>query len=147
MATVKKVKVNLKKPTQFKVRAAGKWDTIYSHTFTNWYENYSFPEMKNYNGLREFQETSYDSADTLDFSQTVLPWRWDYSHALSTNRYCLMPIGTTYNNIRGLDYSYNFEVVGSPTIDNQTKIVSGFSADNYMKTPTALDLNGNTWIC
>ena len=36
-------------------------------------------------------------------------------------------------------YSYNFDVVGTPTIDNTTEVVSGFSSSNYLITPDAFD--------
>lgn len=36
-------------------------------------------------------------------------------------------------------YFYNFDVVGAPTIDNTTEVVSGFSTSNYIKAPDTFD--------
>lgn len=144
MSTTKSFKAYKGMPTPVKARAAGKWD--YKNVLVYTTENQDISvNMSNYNGLSMDFEKSYQSGDKVDFSNTVLPWKWDYSTSLSTNRYCLMPVGTTYDNIVGLDYVYNFDVIGSPTIDNDTFVVSNFSSSNYLKLQNPFNPKNNTF--
>lgn len=43
------------------------------------------------------------------------------------------------------DYSYNFYSIGSPTFDKNTGIVSGFSANDYIRLEKPFNPKNNTW--
>ena len=131
-------------PYQVRVRADGKWDFTGNQTFTTAGQEY-FATMETYDGLSMDYIESYQSSDKVDFSNTVLPWKWQYSSAMSTNRYCLMPMGQNYENVTQVEYIYNFDVIGSPTINNETKVVSGFSTSNYLKLKEPFNPQSNTW--
>ena len=141
MSTKKNVKVNLNNPTKIKCRAPGKWDKITSHTFTDWDQTYSI-QMENYNGFNYSQEESFESPNKFNFSNTQLPWKWDYNFKLSTSKYCLMPVngGSTIT-----DYSYNFNVVGNIQINNTTKVVSNFSPNSWIISCDNFSPNNKNW--
>lgn len=132
MSTTENFNVYKGLPYQVRARAVGQYDYTASQTFTTEGQAVNV-SMTAYDGLDMGYEESYQSADKVDFSNTVLPWKWQYSTALLTNRYCLMPVGTTYENVTWLGYAYNFDVIGSPTINDETKVVSGFSDSNMIK--------------
>ena len=144
MSTTKNFQAYKGMPTPVKARATGKWDYRNVLVYTTENQNISV-NMSNYDGLSMNYEKSYQSGDKVDFSNTVLPWKWDYSTSLSTSRYCLMPIGTTYNNITTLGYDYNFNVIGSPTINNDTMVVSNFSTSNYLQLQTPFNPGNDIW--
>lgn len=127
-----------------KARSAGKYDYKSNQTFNTDGQTVNF-SMTDYDGLSENYEKSYQSANKLDFLSTVLPWKWEYSTSLSTSRYCLMPIGQDYENIHQVGYIYNFDVVGSPNVNYDTKTVTGFSTSNYVKLPTAFNPGTSSW--
>lgn len=113
-------------PYQVRARAEGKWDLTRNQTFTADGESVSL-SMTAYNGLDMSYSASYESADTLDFSNTLLPWKWQYSASLTTDKFCLMPIGQTYENITETSgatpislqgCTYNFTDDGSATTLN-----------------------------
>lgn len=101
--------------------------------------------MKNYDGLTETYTEGIGTAGKVDFTGTILPWKWDYNSGLDVSKYCLMPSGFTYENIDTGDKERHFNVIGSPTIDDSTGIISGFSTSNYLKLPTAFNPSNNPW--
>lgn len=131
MATTKKIKANLNKPTRIKMRANGKWDMINYHTFTDWYQHYNLPLLIDYDGLKSNNEQLVE-AYKCNFSDTTLPWKFDYKNRLNTSKYCLMPMGQTYSSIRNWYYTYNCSIVGNLTIDHLHYIISGFSSTKYV---------------
>lgn len=126
MSTTKNLTVRKGLPYQVKARADGKWDLTSNQMFTAADESVSL-SMTAYNGLDMSYSASYESADTLNFSNTVLPWKWQYSASLTTDKFCLMPIGQTYENITETSgatpislqgCTYNFTDDGSATTLN-----------------------------
>ena len=131
MSTVKALQLRKGLPYQIRVRSNGNWDSVYDKTYES---NGTLTDTAvTYNGLSSIYGLSYQSADFIDFSETVLPWKYEYSTSLSTSKFCLMPAGFSYQNIEGVVYTYNFNVIGTPTIDNNTKVASGFSNSNYIE--------------
>lgn len=144
MSTTENFNVYKGLPYQVRARANGKWDYTASQTFTTEGQAVNV-SMTAYDGLSMDYVESYQSADKLDFSNTMLPWKWQYSTALSTNRYCLMPQGQNYENVKSGQYVTDYTVVGSPTISSEY-VVSGFSSSNYLqasgkRTYTAGEIN------
>jgi len=131
MSTTENFNVYKGLPYLIKARASGKWDYTASQTFTTEGQAVNV-SMAAYDGLSETYEESWQSADKVDFSNTVLPWKWQYSTALSTNRYCLMPVNGGQDVTKEF-LSPDITKVGSPTISSDF-IVSGFSTSNYLTT-------------
>ena len=100
-----------------------------------------------YDVLKMEQSTGYNGADVLSFSETKLPWKWDYGTSLQVSEYCLMPKGKIYDDIVKTvnKYTYNFSVVGTPTIDNKIKSVSDFSTRNAITLPEIFAPESNSW--
>ena len=140
MATTKKIKANLNKPTRIKMRAAGKWDMINYHTFTDWYQHYNLPLLIDYNGLKSNNEQLVE-AYKCNFGDTTLPWKFDYKNKVNISNYCLMPMGQTYLEIRNYLQQYNlyFTLVGSVSYASDYSYIYNFSTTNYITynyTPT-----------
>lgn len=77
----------------------------------------------------------------LDFSNTVLPWKWDYKKKLNTKKYALAAentMVTCYGN------TLNGTVTGIPQISS-SRVVSGFSASNYISLSQASNFGNKTW--
>ena len=77
----------------------------------------------------------------LDFSNTKLPWKWDYEKKLSTKKYILAAENTTvtcYGN------TLNGTINGSVEIDNN-KLISGFSSSNYLTAGNNAFATANSW--
>lgn len=145
MSTTESFNVYKGLPYQVRVRADGKWDYAEPQIFTTDGQSVNV-SMTAYDGLSETYEESYQSADKVDFSNTVLPWKWEYSTALSTNRYCLMPIGTTYENVVKLQWApSNFTKVGNVNI-NESKIASNFTSANYLKLGAVFNPSTYGWL-
>ena len=134
MSTTKQIVVHKGLNNIIRSRASGYWDnkSVFSYTSENENKNVS---MDVYDGLSGSFEVGISSSSKMDFSDTVLPWKWDYSDELKEKRFCLMPVGNgdRYQNIPELSYKYNFTVVGSPNINNRTKVVSDFSTSNLLR--------------
>lgn len=111
----------------FGVRANGKYDSLISKRI-NTVGELTTTLMKDYDGL------SYTTDNTgnlkLDFSQTILPWKWGYSYLLNTTKYCMLPINeskTFYTNLYG-----NVRKCGNPTIDVETGECSNFGRYDFL---------------
>lgn len=96
MATTKTFKVNKGLKYLTKARGVGYYD--YVQVFGGTEENISIelPTMTPYDGLSMVQTSGIECADIVDFSDTVLPWKWDYEKYLRTSKFALMPVGETY---------------------------------------------------
>lgn len=131
-------------PYQVRARANGKYDLTSNHTFTTDGESVSL-SMTAYNGLDMSYSASYESADTLDFSNTVLPYKWQYSTALTTDKYCLMPTGQNYENIKISAPTLNPEIsISGVTVDSNF-IASAFTWSGYVMKTVAYS-NANAFI-
>lgn len=111
----------------FGVRANGKYDSLVSKRI-NTIGELTTTLMKDYDGL------SYTTDNTenlkLDFSQTILPWKWGYSYLLNTTKYCMLPINeskTFYTDLYG-----NVRKGGNPTIDIETGECSNFGRYDFL---------------
>ena len=111
----------------FGVRANGKYDSLVSKRISGSGE-VTTTLMKDYDGL------SYTTDNTeglkLDFSQTILPWKWGYSYLLSTTKYCMLPINeskTFYTDLYG-----NVRKCGNPTINVETGECSDFGKYDFL---------------
>ena len=142
-----RLNVNKGLPYTVVARGEGYWDNLISKTFTTSGQE-TLLDMVTYDGLDADYETSYQSADTIDFSETILPWKIQYSNLLETSKFCLMPVGGdgfTYQNIVEIKDKLNATFVGSPTFNTETGIVSGFSASNYVTLGNLSMASYNTW--
>ena len=124
-------KVHQTLPYMFGARGVGYYDSVVSKVPTA--NEDILLTMKAYDGLTEAYTEGVGTAGKVDFTGTILPWKWDYNSVLDVSKYCLMPSGLTYENIDLGDKERNFNVIGSPTINDSTGIVSGFSSSNYLK--------------
>lgn len=91
MSTTKQLKVYKGLPTIIKSRARGYYDDKTILTFNTDAESQNIT-MDVYDGLSYDIASSASGVKVLDFVNTVLPYKWDYSTALSTNRYCFAPV-------------------------------------------------------
>ena len=144
MTTTANLKVIKGFPYQIRVRAPGKWDSLTEQIFSEEGEEVSIT-TETYDGLKMNYIESYQSADKVDFSNTVLPWKYEYSTYLSTDRYCLMPVGQDYENVGGVQWvPSNFNNVGSVSID-ENKVASGFTSSKYLKLQSVFNPSSNPW--
>ena len=146
MSTVRTLKLNKDLPYIVAARKEGYWDSV-MNIYPTADTSYSIT-MDAYDGLSAKYSESYQSADTIDFSETILPWKIQYSNLLETSKFCLMPYGGdgfVYKNIIPTKDAYNFNVVGSPTINNTTKVVSDFSTSNYLQLQEPFNPGNNPW--
>ncbi len=128
-------------PYSVYARAMGKWDYLQENQFFNSSQVLDIA-MQNYDGLSMTAETQQSSALPLNFSATVLPWKWDYYNYLLENKYCFMPAGQWYSGVAEL--GLNIVERGSLTIDSNYE-VSGFTTSKYLETIDVLPSNFTTW--
>lgn len=77
----------------------------------------------------------------LDFTNTTLPWKWNYQRILKNNLYALASKDDTvtyYGNV------LNGTVNGKPLI-SPDKVMSEFSTDNYLTMLSQWKPSGNPW--
>ena len=120
MSTTKQLKVYKGLPTITKSRARGYYDDKTILTFNTDAESQNIT-MDVYDGLSYDIASSASGVKVLNFVNTVLPYKWDYSTALSTNRYCFAPV-----------------------LEN-TGLVSNFSTSNYLQLRNAFNPANNPW--
>jgi hypothetical protein len=139
MATIETFKVNKGLKYLVKARKVGYYD--YAQVFGGTEEDtsVSVPAMTPYDGLSMTQVNNYKCADIVDFTNTILPWKWDYEKYLSTSKFALMPVGDYKYSI--YNYDNTLTKVGNVSIDNT--IASGFSASNYLKLTTNFASNAH----
>ena len=140
MPTNKTINVYQDVPLWVKARARGYWDkkTVLLYSSNNENQNMA---MDVYDGLR-YTATAGSNASVIDFSGTVLPYKWDYEDKLKDLRYYFLPItgGQTITK-----YELNGTKVGNPTFDEDSGIASGFSTSNRLQTPTDFNPQNSTW--
>lgn len=131
-------------PYLFGARGTGYWDSVITKNNITAGEDITL-NMEVYNGLSNTQTPHTSTADIMNFSSTVLPWKFDYNRLLSTSKYCLMPTGMDYYGYETDEKELNVTVVGSPSINTSTFVASGFSTGNYLTVPSSLSTVGNTF--
>ena len=77
----------------------------------------------------------------LDFSNTVLPWKWDYQKLLK-NR--VFAVGAYGEDVVYYGDTLNGTITGSVEIDNN-KLISGFSSSNYLTAGNNAFATANSW--
>ena len=142
MSTTKTFKVNQNISRQLKCRAVGYYD--YTNIVTPTKENSDIKvEMQKYDGLKyTFNTQGGKSAAIIDFSDTVLPWKFEMNNYLARTRYCWKPYREEPYQVEILkQVPSNYNIVGTPTINDN--IVSGFSRSNYLTIKRELVSNNN----
>ena len=145
MSTTKKFKVEEGSPYSIKIRANGKYDYKTTHTFTKNNEQLSYT-MQEYDGLKYTINTQGDvGTPILDFSDTVLPWKFEMNNYLARTRYCWKPYREEPYQVEILkQVPANYNIVGTPTINDN--IVSGFSSSNYLTLDNSFVSNNATYV-
>lgn len=134
MSTTKQLKVYKGLPNIIKSRARGYWDSIVVDSFETDGTTKNIT-MDAYDGL--FYSTSLSPNDILmiDLSGTILPYKWDYNDKLVNSKYCFKPAGQNYDVEY---YTYNtFTVIGTPTINYETGVISGCTGRNHIRIVTS----------
>lgn len=141
MATTKNFIVNKGIPYLATCSAEGKHISGSVTSFETEGETHGY-QMHNYTGLVDEYLYGVVSAGKVDFFGTLLPQDWVMS-TLQKSKYCFMPIGTDYQNVK--NYAFDIDVIGSLTIDKEHGKVSGFSASNYLRLPNTFYPENNSW--
>lgn len=107
-----------------------------SVTTDNWQQSqeYKLYQLKNQNNTDSLQLTENSITDTTQkykqyINQLTIPardYKW-YYHSIETGVYD------------------NYNVIGSPTVNTTTGIVTGFSTSNYLQLPEAFNPGNNPW--
>lgn len=100
MTTTTELKLYKGLPYQIRVRARGEFDEVLDNQVFST-DNSVSVNMTTYDGFAETYEAGDATAGIVDFTGTVLPYKFEYSNTLQTVRYCLMPQGQTYQNVVG----------------------------------------------
>ena len=131
MSTTKTFKVNQNISRQLKCRAVGYYD--YTNIVTPTKENSDINvEMQKYDGLKYTWNSNGGGIPIIDFSGTVLPWKYEMNSYLARTRYCCVSKSDTPHNIAIYQPIYRYiENVGGVT-DNDG-VVSDFSTSKYLK--------------
>lgn len=99
MTTTTELKLCKGLPYQIRVRARGEFDEVLDNQVFNADSSVSV-NMTTYDGFDMDYNENYECAQTVDFSNTLLPWKFEYSDTLQDAKFCLMPrTDTAYENI------------------------------------------------
>lgn len=127
----------------FGVRANGKYDSLVSKRITSSGEITS-TLLKDYDGLYCELEQYANEPILMNFSNTILPWKWEYSYLLKNNLFSMLPYGTDYTHF--YDLYGNVIRNGNITLDINSGECSNFSKYNSITLPESFDpQNYNTW--
>ena len=131
MSTTKIFNVNQNLNKLLKCRGVGYYD--YKNIILPTKENTTFNiDMQEYDGLNYTLDNNGDSVDVIDFSGTILPWKFDMNNYLATTKYCLQQYQETPYDIEMFERKYKYiENVGGLTDNNG--VFSGFSTSKYLK--------------
>lgn len=141
MTTTTSLEVIQDLPYKVRARAKGKFDEVQSKTFTKSGESFSMT-MTAYNGLDMTYNEAYETAQVLDFSNTVLPWKYEYPSTLITSKFCLAAAtNTQYQNVMDSVLNSDLTPTASTSIDSDFIATTfGFSVDDTVELP---DFNAN----
>lgn len=132
-------------PYNVYARAAGKWDYLQENQFFNSSQTVNI-SMTDYNGLSMTADTQGASALSLDFSNTILPWKWDYYNYLLENKYCFMPAGQWYYGVYVPSFNTTDWILNNAVVVSADFVASNFSNDNIIYCrKTFAPTSGDTW--
>lgn len=142
MSTSQQLTVYKYYPTPITIKADGYYDYKTTKTFTTAGETVNIPstEMTAYDGLDCSFSTASNNLYLADFSDTTLP----NGNTPSPTLYAMKASGQTYP-IPSTPVYDNYTIVGSPTVNVSTGVVSGFSQSNYLQLPQAFNPDNNPW--
>ena len=131
MSTTKTLKVNQNFDRLLKCRANGYYDYVDVVIPTKDTKDINI-EMQKYDGLKYIFNTQGGKGTTIiDFSDTVLPWKFEMNNYLARTRYCWKPYREEPYQVEILkQVPSNYNIVGTPTFNGN--VVSGFSSSNYL---------------
>lgn len=143
MGTTKKLQLRKDLSYNINIRANGKYDYTNVYKFTRDNEQLSI-NMQDYDGLKyTINKPSGEGTTILDFSKTVLPWKFEMNNYLARTRYCWKPYREEPYQVEMLKPEYNnVSIVGTPTINGN--VVSGFSRSNYLHVDNKYKSTNNT---
>ena len=124
-------------PYNVYARAAGKWDYLQENQYFTSNQTINI-NMQNYDGMSDSYTEGYQTADIVDFSGTVLPWKWDYNDTLDVSKYCLMPCAGEI-----MPNTSSFTTIGGVVVDGTE--VYGFSSSEYLQLNNNFPANFTTW--
>ena len=130
MSTTQQLTVYKGYPTKITIKADGYNDYKTTKTFTTAGETVNIPstEMTAYDGLDYSFSTADNNLYSADFSDTTLP----NGNTPSPTLYAMKASGQTYPIPSSTPVYDNYTIVGSPTVNTSTGVVSGFSNSNYL---------------
>ena len=142
MSTTQQLTVYKGYPTKITIKANGYYDYKTTKTFTTAGETVNIPstEMTVYDGLDCSFSTASNNLYLADFSDTTLP----NENTPSPTLYAMKASGQTYPIPSAPVYN-NYTIVGNPSINTSTGVVSGFSSENYLTLPQSLNPGNNPW--
>lgn len=145
MSTTKTLKVNQNIDRLLKCRANGYYDYIDIVIPTKDTKDINV-EMQEYDGLKYTLNTQGNVGTTIiDFSDTILPWKFEMNNYLARTRYCWKPYREEPYQVEILkQVPTNYNIVGTPTINDN--IVSGFSSSNYLTLNNSLVSKNATYV-
>lgn len=132
MSTTKTLKVNQNFDRLLKCRANGYYDYVDVIIPTKDTKDINV-EMQEYNGLKYTLNTQGDvGTPILDFSETVLPWKFEMNNYLARTRYCWKPYREEPYQVEIMkQVPTNYNIVGN-LVYNGTKHILGFSRNDYL---------------
>lgn len=145
MSTTKTLKVNQNFDRLLKCRANGYYDYVNAVIPTKNTKNINI-EMQNYDGLQYiFNNQGGKGISIIEFSDTVLPWKFEMNDYLARTRYCLKPYREEPYQVEILkQVPANYNIVGTPTFNGN--VVSGFNGNNYLTLNRKLVSKNATYV-
>ena len=106
-----------------------------------WGETYTYTESYNWYGYGTV------GVNVIGTGSTVEALNYTGAGVRTGDKVWIEKNGLDYKlvNYYDMDYTYDFTVAGYPTINNETRIVSGFSTSNYIQAPNVFDPSTNNW--
>lgn len=115
---------------EIKARCDGKYDFVSTHYFTPGTPSYDV-SMTDYDGFDYVYNQFNDSI--LDLSNTVLPWKWDYSTALSSKYFSLFntdKFKVVYSYTKQLQEAY---INGSASLSSDFILSNVYYTNRYLQ--------------
>lgn len=145
MSTTKTLKVNQNFDRLLKCRANGYYDYVDVIIPTKDTKDINV-EMQEYDGLKyTLNNQGGVGTSIIDFSETVLPWKFEMNNYLARTRYCWKPYREEPYQVEILkQVPTNYNIVGTPTFNEN--VVSGFSNSNYLTLNNSLVSKNATYV-